>query len=231
MRRNLKIYFILLSIIIYFTLNYIYNNFISGNDTVEIYVLNKDVKRGDILSKDIFEKVSINKNNQDNVLEYSNINLNDKERYFLNDNYLKGQVILKSMIETSKEYQMVENSKERVSIKIQDSSDAVSFNLNKGNIINIYFTAKKSQFDNLLSMYTSDSIVSSNNSESYITILILKNIRVVNIYDKNGNELKNTNIKSDGSVIDTITVEVANIDSIMINNLKNYGRFSISLLN
>lgn len=227
MIRTRRIHIIILSIIIYLILNYLYSNTFLNKDTTNIYVLNKDVKRGDKLSLDMLDMVVI-KNSKISETEYFEFSHNDN--YIIQDNYFKGQVLLNPMIINSEEYEIVENKKERVSIKLQESSDAASYKLCKGSIINLYFSAKKSQFDNIFNLYLNNSIVSSNNSEGYITIMVLKEIKVINVYDKYGNELKNTKIKGENNIIDTITIEVENLDAIKINNLINYGKFSVSVL-
>ena len=58
----------------------------------------------------------------------------------------------------------------------------------------------------------------------YVTIRLLENAKIINCYDKYG-EIVTTN----GST-QTILLEVSKEESIKINNLKNCGKFSVSII-
>jgi Flp pilus assembly protein CpaB len=71
--------------------------------------------------------------------------------------------------------------------------------------------------------------MSSSNTESFVSASILENIEVIDIYDKNGYKINNGRSKNEGTIIDTVTIKVDKNMANILNNLKKYGEFSLTI--
>lgn len=215
-KRNL--YMIIIAIILYFSLSFIYNNFVVKSEFIYVYGLTKDVSRGDIINKQDFNKVKISTDNLDNY-----INKLPQEGYY-KDDYESGTIMLINMVLSKEEYIRSKENTEVISIQLDTAEDAVSYQISKGNIVNIFYSAKLMDIKNIYNSINKESIISNNLENGYVTIKLLDNIEILNCYDKNGNVTKK------GAIAQTILVEVSKDEIVKINNLKNYGKFSISII-
>jgi hypothetical protein len=218
MKIKRNIYIIVISIVLYFISSYCYENLILKNDYKYIFLLNKNVSRGDLVLESDFVKVKVSGLNSDNYLsEYTN-----KKHY--KDDYSEGYIVLNEMIISNDEYINIELNKELVSIKLDFAEDAGSYQIEKGSIVNVFYSAKLSDISEIMNNINKESIISNKLDNGYVTIRLLDNIRIKNCYDKFGKVATNSN------VIQTILVETSKEDSMKINNLKNYGKFSVSII-
>jgi hypothetical protein len=215
-RRN--IYIVVISIIIYFLLSFIYSKYIQKSEFSYIYYLAKDVLRGDkILQTDLL-KTKISADISNNYLD------SYPEDGYYKDAYPKGTIVLNSTILNNDEYIKTKLDNEVISIKLNFAADAASYQIEKNNIVNIFYSAKLSEFENIYNDMDNAGIVSNDSKNGYVTIKLLENVKIINCYDKYGN------VTEKGNVIDTILIEVSNGECTRINNLKNYGEFSVSIV-
>lgn len=221
-KRNL--YIIIIAIIIYFVLIFCYNKFILKDDYSYFYVLSKDVLRGEKILNSHFIKVKILNNNFNTNMNKNKYLSDDKVDGYYNDDYYQGSIMLNKMVILSNNYLNAKQDNEIVSIKLNFSEDAGSYQLKKGSIVNIFYSAKLSEIESLYNNINKESILSNNLKSGFVTIKLLEKVKIINCYDKYGN------IPEKGNVIETILVEVSKEDSIKIFNLKNSGKFTISVL-
>ena len=188
----------------------------------KIYVLKNNVQRGEkINSNDVFlvetDITNINFKCVDNV-----------DNIVAKDSLGVGQILHEENVINESEYTtMSQENKERIAIKLSDLNTNMSCIFDKGSIINIYYTGRSSQLENIINNLKTPIIKSSSISDSYTTIALMENVKVLNLYDKNGEKIEN-NIRQTISV-DPIEIEVEQNMAVIIENLKNYGKFSVTV--
>lgn len=218
MKLKRNIYIIILSIIIYFIVSFFYENIVIREDLKYVYILDKNVHRGDLVLESDFKKVKISEQQSDRYLTETTT------RKYYNDDYPAGYLVLKEMVILSDEYIKTDLDKEILSIKLDLSEDAASYQLGKGSIVNIFYSAKSSDVSEIINSINKETVASNKLNNGYITIKLLDKVKIKNCYDKFGKVVTSPN------VIETILVEVSKEESIKINNLKNYGKFSLSII-
>lgn len=211
-------YVVIIAIVIYFTLSFIYNNFITKDDFKYVYLLDKKVSRGDMVLESDFVKMKI-------LGDYSNKYLSEftSDKVY-SDDYMPGYIISNEMLISNEEYIQIDSNKELVSIKFDFSEDAASYQVEKGSVVNIFYSAKLFDVSEIINSINKENIISNKLDNSYVTVKLLEKAKIKNCYDKFGKVAINS------GVIETVLIEVSKEDSIMINNLKNYGKFSISII-
>lgn len=230
-KRNFIIVFF--SILIYFILNFCYNFFfLNSNNKQIIYVLKSDISKGqEINLKDVECLKIYNTNTLSNIFS---IDINKIVGKVAKNDLKEGQVIKDNLVIEKEAYLKSSNEKELVSIKVSNSEDVASFQIDKDSIINIYYTGKTSQVQNFLKSTQLENLSSSSEIDGYTTIKLLNEVKVVNVFDKFGNKLKDkkevSSLKNESSLVDTVMIDVEKSNVININNLKKYGDFSITLI-
>ncbi len=218
MRVRRNIYIFIIAVIIYFVLIFIYKKITVNNNCTFVYSLIKDVSKGDKILESDFKRIQ--------VLGYSNekyMSLYNGDNCYKND-YCEGTIILKNMVISNEESLKAKVNNEIISIKLNLSEDSASYQIEKDCIVNIFYSAKLSDIENMFKTLNKSSVMSNDFENGYVTIKLLENIKIINCFDKYGNIIKK------GNCIETILVEVSKEESIKINNLKNYGKFSISII-
>lgn len=218
MKFKRNIYIVIISIIIYFTLTLCYEKFILKDEFKYVYCITKNVSRGDKVLESDLVKVKIY---NDSIDKYLSVYVED--RYY-KDDYVDGTIILNNMIFTGEEYNKARENKEIISLKLNSADDAASYQIEKGSIVNIFYSAKLSEIENIFNNINKTSIVSNDLDSGYVTLQLLEKVEILNCFDKYGNIAKKAN------TIETILIEVAKEESIKINNLKNYGKFTVSII-
>lgn len=216
-KKNLII--LIIAIILYFVFNSIYNKVIKNDNYVDIYVLNKDVNRGQLVNLEDLNKVKVSKN-----LKIQSFELNDE--YVYKDKLYKNHILDKSILLEKSKY--IQSDLEIISIKLNSIENAGSYQIEEGSVVNIFYTAQATNVRNVLEKLSKDKIFIGEGSLEKVTVKLFENIKVLKTYDKNGAV---TNLKSiDNREIKTINVEVSKEEAILFNTLKDKGEFSISIL-
>lgn len=175
-----QIYIIILSIIIYFILMIINNKVILKSDYAIGYIVTQDIKRGEVIGKEKISVIKVSKEGKNNSINFCNSPIEKISNCDLNS----GQIILDDMVIDKKDYIMPSEDREIISIKLESSEDAASYQITRGSIVNIYYTAKTSQITDILNRSNLESIC-TNGVDGYSTIKLLENIKVIDIYNKN----------------------------------------------
>lgn len=224
-KRNLII--ILVAIILYVILTFIYNNIVIKSNEIIAFVVSEDIEKGNKI--DIEKLFKITLKSSDNSLEYTT-DISNLDNMLLNSDIKKGQIITKEILIEKDSYIKSNKDEEIVAIKIKSPEDSASYNLNKNSLVNIYYTGKSDFASEILMNLNGSNIVSGGNP-GYMTVEILKNVKIINIYDKYGNEINYNNLQSNNEiVIDTILISTDSKTAMNIYNLSRYGDFSISVL-
>lgn len=228
-----KIIILVCSVWVYLGLIFLYSR-LNTHDYKEAYVLKKDLLRGEWLKQGDFEKVYIKSN--DMFFNSDIFLLNENEQYVLNKDLSKGGILLKDHLISNSEYTKASQETEIISIKISNPEDIVSYQIEKNSVVNLYYTGNLELAKDILEelnlpfISTKQENISRVDSK-YITMKLVENLKVINIFDKYGNVIESgKHLKNETNKIDTIMFEVNKNLVMKINNLKNYGQFSISII-
>jgi len=225
-KRNLII--ILISLVIYVILTIMYNNIIIKSNEKIVYILKEDILRGSEISIDKLQSLTIKQVEVDSgyITDISVLN-----NMVLNFDVNKGQLLTGDLLINKDNYIKLNEDEEIVSIKVKSSEDSSSYKISKNSFVNIYYTGKSDYANDILKDLNMSNVVSGGNP-GYITTEFLKDVKVINVYDKYGNELDSNNIQTDTeSLVDTIVISTSSKMAMNIYNLSRYGDFSISILN
>lgn len=227
MKYKKYILILIISIIIFFVLTYVYNNILNKDECVEVFVLNETVIEGEKIDEGKISKIKI----LTDINKFDFIR-SDKElkNMVANNTIYKGSIILKSNLIDEVEYKNNKNL-EYVSIKVSSSDSSASYQVLPGSLINIYYSGKTDQINDLISSFNKTfSYISSGMQESYMTVKLLENMYVIDTFNKSGISLNNKENLSGDVLIDTIMIKVDKDTALLINNLKKYGEFSFSII-
>lgn len=222
-----KILILITTICIYFILTYIYNYIMNMDKYSEIYILNRDVQRGEVIKSEYFNKISIKK---ESYLDYM-LSIDDISSYVFKDNIYKDQILTKDIMLESSLYDSA--ALEVITIKFDSIEDIASYKVEKGSIVNIFYTAKTTDVKNLIDNIECSKTYAGENGFETVTIKLFENVEILNAYDKEGN-ISKINSKSNNiatsQTVSTIKIEVDKEKALIYNALKAKGKFSITIL-
>ena len=227
MKYKKYILILIISIIIFFVLTYVYNSILNKDEYVEVFVLNETVIEGERIDEGKISKIKI----LTDINKFDFIR-SDKElkNMVANNTIYKGSIILKSNLIDEDEYKNNKNL-EYVSIKVSSSDSSASYQVLPGSLINIYYSGKTDQINDLISSFNKTfSYISSGMQESYMTVNLLENMYVIDTFNKSGISLNDKEKLGGDVLIDTIMIKVDKDTALLINNLKKYGEFSFSII-
>lgn len=225
MNKSKKIAVVLfLSIAIFIVVNIGYNSIINQRQRFEIYVVCKDVKRGEVITKNDVKRVYTNEI-IDGIVD-ANFIKDRMDKFVIKSDISKNNILFYDNFINKDEYINASLNKEIISIKFKAADNIVSYLVRKNSVINLYLTARNKYIEEL--NIEKETMLSSSD-DGYGTIELLSNVKVLDVFDKEGNSIRdnNTNVSK---VIDSVLVEVDKKDAKIINNLKGIGDFNITLI-
>ena len=224
-RRHLII--LISAVVLYIIFGAVYNNFVVKTNEQKVYVLNNDYKKGSLVNKENLTQLSIKVKEKNENYDLDMINIQNLVTKY---NLSKGQILTKDMFIEKDKYVIANKDKEIVAIKLKSSEDSASFNISKDSIVNIYYTGK-TEFANEILKNINEANIISGGSTGYISTKLLKSEKILGLYDKYGNEIISNKLNKDNEIaIDTALIEVDSNTAMTIANLKEYGDFSLSLI-
>ncbi len=231
LKRRLMFLIVLLSL--FFLFIYLYNLAHINNNYLKVYMAQEDFTRGSTLNTEKFTTIYLKKDN--NVVSQNFVLNEDLDRYVVRKEVLKGKLLVKEDLILKDMYNKINEDCEIISIKIANPEDIVSYQIEKDSMVNLYYTGKAELASNIIgdmkNSYLSTNNVSSDFNNGYITVKLADNVKVINIFDKYGNVIKDRNsVKNELNKVDTIMFELKKDLVMKINNLKNYGHFSVSII-
>lgn len=165
--KKFQLCILLFSIVIFFILCFLYNKFMLNSKCV--FVLKKDVSKGEKLSYDIVQKVIVKNFNQEEL-----INPYDSVAKY---NLKNGQILNNDIISKDD----INHLKENIIIPLSSNS----YNLKKGQIINMYITTSTKNIVDKNIKYA--SLINKNSQE--VTIKIIENKEIFDVYKNNENKI------------------------------------------
>lgn len=225
MQYKRKIIVLTIAIVIYFILSYIYSHFILKNEEVEAVIFSHDITKGTCIEEKDIQFIKIQEKNINNTLWQ--IDKNKIIGKYATCDYYQGQIIYKDMLIEKEEAQLIQDGKERISLKIKNVEESISNQLQKDSLVAIYYTAKTSLIKDMIQ---TDNVgnVSNRQVDGYTTIKLIEKIKILDVYDKNG--IKVDKNGKNIQMIDSITIEADEKLVMRIQHLKEYGEFHFSMV-
>lgn len=214
---NLIIISAILATIVFTILTLIQNSLINYEENIKVLIAIEDIEKETKLNKNYFKEICIP---MSIAKELNILNDLDKELYNRYEIY-KGQFLSSSLVATKEELKIIEAdaNKEKISIELNSEASMLSYQIKKGDRVNLYFTGKPLVVENVTTKF--DNVLKGN----LTTIKILSNEEILGIYDKDGFSSESENF----SVPTSIVFGVNNENAEVINNLRNQGDFSITM--
>ena len=216
MNRNKKIIIACLIAMTFVILtNYIINTFFK-EEQYSVYALNQVLLQGENLSLDKLDKVQVNK--KYDYIDDNNIDIYI-EKYVAKEDLNKGQVLSKKILKHKEEN---DEYNAYVVLPITNFKNAGGYQIGKGDKINVYYTSKQSQVENVIKDY--ERIYATTSMDSMITIKLLERVTVIDVYYDTGEK------SSKGESFKQVMVKTDLETAQKIANLKEQGVFDICLV-
>ncbi len=213
---NIIICSLICSILLFFILTGVQNKMINyepkGTIFIAVREINTNEKITDEMVKKVLAPISIV---GENVVSQKMLNT-----LYARENIHTGQILLKSSVGTKEELKIIDKNEgyELVSIKLKGPENAISYQIKKGDKVNLYFTGK---YVSALSI----GIYDGNNVEGKMyTARLLTDKEILGVYDSNGVSSDNESFLKPDTIVLSVTYDEARL----INNLRNQGTFDIT---
>ena len=213
---------LILTIILFFISTYTQKKLINYEPKVKCLFLKEDIVQNQKISKEMFslEEIDISLVNNTKIInDYSEI-----EGLYAKDNIYKGQIALSKQFDTKENLSIyeIENGKEKVSIKVKNAENGISYSVKKNSKINVYVTVRADIGSEFLNH--KDKLLIGTKDDGYIIIKLLENIIVLDTFDMDGNKIE----ESETGIIDTVLIAVTNEEAKEINLLRDIATFNLS---
>lgn len=225
MKKKASILFvsIILTVIVYCVSIYMQKKLIAYVPTVKCLVATTDVEaysRVDVSNiKEVDMPISI-------VATTKIIQSKDElENLYLKEKLYSGQILISNQFDTKENLSiyLAEDGKEKISIKIKSPENAVSYNIKENSMINVYATLRDEYANDALANLEKYHV--GRDDEGYTVVTILKNIKVIGIFDSDGKEIED---KFSDMSPDTILIAVTPEEAKKINLIRDIATFNVT---
>ena len=213
---------IVLTIIVFIISTHMQKRLVNYIPTMKCIIVTKDVEAFEKIDTELLEYVDMPIEIITKVRVVQEIS--EIENLYLKDKVYKGQILLYEQFDT-KENLMVysaEQGKEKISIKIKNAENGVSFTLRENSVVNVYATLRNEYAENL--DVSGDAKSVGTIDDGYSIVKILDSVKVLGTFDSNGEVVKNSFEKN----IDTILVAVTSEEARKINLIREIATFNIT---
>ena len=216
---------IFLAVILFCISTYMQKKLINYEATVSCLILNKDINANEIVSEDYFKKVEMPMSivaMQRIVTDYNSI-----AGLYAKDNIKSGQIAIRTQFDTKENLSLyeIENGKEKLSIKIKNSDNAMSYQIKENSYVNIYATLRN-EYGALLAP-EKERLIIGDEYDGYTVIKLLDNVKVLGTFTSDGIEYT----KSNGESMDSILIAVTPEEAKEINLVREIASFNITGVN
>lgn len=204
---------------------YTQKKLINYEPKIECLFLREDIKKNQKLEETMFYKDEIDISLVSNMKIIKSFD--EIEKLYAKDNIYKGQIAIFNQFDNKENLSIyeTENGKERISIKVKSSENGASYILKEGSIINVYVTIRSDIANNFLN--NREKLTIGTLEDGYTVIKILENIPVLEVFDIDGNKIKESDLK----IIDTILIPVTKEEAKEINLIRDIAIFNITEIN
>lgn len=224
MKKNLKLLIVttIITIIIFVFSIYLQRMIIDYEPTVKCLVATKTVDEFSKITKDDIKVVDIPISLIATVKYVSDIS--EVSDLYLRDKLYCGQIVMLNQFDTEENLSIykAEVGKEKVSIKIRSSENAVSYNIRKNSFVNVYATLRSEYVNEFFADLDKQFI--GEDYDGYCIVKILDNAKVLGVFDVDG-----FSIDGDG-VVDTVMFAVEPENAKRINLIRDVATFNITVL-
>lgn len=216
-RIKLLIITAIFTFIVFGILTLIQNKLINYEEQIKVFVANSEIKKETKLNKDNFDECYL----PEGLAKELNVLTKIPANMYTKTDMYKGQFLIASLIGTKEELKIVEGgkNKEKISIEVGDVASMLSYQIKRGDRVNLYFTGKYEVVEKMISKFPKVLV------GSLSTVQILDNEEILGIYDKNGISSESEEFLEPHTVIFGVTKENAEI----INNFRTQGEFYLTM--
>ncbi|MBQ8299785.1 MAG: hypothetical protein IJX99_08055 [Clostridia bacterium] len=213
---------LVLTIIVFSISTYMQKQLIDYEPKINCLVLNQDVDANQKLEAEMFAlkgvPISLISTAQV-VTSFSEI-----EGMYAKDNIYKSQIAMRNQFDTKENLSIyeAENGKEKISIKIQNAENGVSYAIKQNSLVNVYATVRSDYAKNFL--VNNERLTVGDEYDGYTVIKLLDSTQVLGTFNIDGIEV---NGYEDG-IIDSIMVAVTPDEAKQINLLRDIATFNIT---
>jgi hypothetical protein len=180
-------------------------------------VANTEIKKETKIKKDNFDECYL----PEGLARELNVLTKIPDNAYAKTDMYKGQFLIASLIGTKEELKIIEGgeNKEKVSIELSNIASMLSYQIKRGDKVNLYFTGKYEVIEKIADKFPNALI------GSLATVQLLYNEEVLGVYDKNGVSSENEEFLEPNTFIFGVTKENAEI----INNFRTQGEFYLTM--
>ena len=220
---SLLILSIILAIVVFCISINIQKKAINYVPTIKCFVANKEIEAYSQVTIDDYNQVDM----PISIVANSKIarNFEDFSELYLKDKLYKGQIIMIDQFDTKSNLNIfnIEEGKEKISIKVRNPENGVSYILKPGSIVNVYATLNSDYvIDGVFKDY--EKKILGDTDTGYAILKVLSNVKILSTLDENGEEVEN-NIEKH---IDTILISVTPEEAQYINLIREVATFNIT---
>lgn len=210
----------LAALIILLMITYLINSN-ENSEYINVAMVSEDINEGEELSHSNIKwiKISLPKSNLDNKY-ITESNISNYNGYILNKSLVQDELVLKEFLVNKEEYLDKTEGLEYIALPIKSSTEGVCYKIKKGDMISVYYTAKRKLVDSVLN--DKKKIYSVATSDTLVTCLLYENIEIMATTDNLGKD-------AEGTSITDIVVRLTQEQILELANLKEQGIFTISL--
>lgn len=216
---------IILAVVVFGISTYMQKKLINYEATVSCLVLNNDINENKQVSKEMFKTVNI----PISIVATQQIvkNFEEIEGLYAKDNIKSGQIAIKSQFDSRENLSIyeAEEGKEKLSIKIKNAENGMSYQIKNNSNINVYATMKSEYANNFLP--ENERMTVGEEFEGYTIIKILDNVKVIGAFTIDGVDVQ----KSDSQNIDSVLLAVSPEEAKQINLIRDLATFNITGVN
>lgn len=213
---------LILTIIVFSISTYMQKQLIDYEPKISCLVLNQDIMANQKIEEEMFAvkelPISLVATSQI-VTNYAEIS-----ELYAKDNIYKNQIALKNQFDTKERLSIyeTESGKEKISIKIQNAENGISYAIKQNSFVNIYSTIRNDYAKKFLQ--DNERLTIGDEYDGYTVIKILDKVKVLGTFNIDGIEV---NGYEDG-IIDTIMIAVTSEEAKQINLLRDISTFNIT---
>lgn len=213
---NIIICSIVVSLILFLVLTGVQKKLIKYEPQIYVLIANREINKNEKLNETMFKKISA----PTSVVKLESVLASINDDVYAKEKIHEGQILFIEDTGSKEELKIIGKKEgcELVAIKLKGPENAISYQIKKGDSVNLYFTGKYVAALSL-GVYDSEPI-----EGKMYTSKIIENEEILGIYDANG-------ISSDDERFlkpDTIILSVSTAKAQLINNLRSQGTFDIT---
>ncbi len=224
---NKKVSLLILSIVLaiaaFVASTYLQKKAVNYIPTIKCLVATRDIEQYEAFNENDFKFVNMPVEIVANVRVIKDYS--EAEGLYFKDKMYKGQMLLYEQLDSSSNLMIFESEegREKISIKIKNPENGVSYIVKPGSLINVYATLNV-DYTNSGALSEFEKVNVGDEYSGYSIIKILSQVKVLSTFDENGEEVENLSEKN----IDTVLVSVTPEEASYINLIRDIATFNIT---